>query len=63
VVFANARSCLGLGFSYDLEHDCVISASIISVYVRVGVYVGFPQIIFMFWLYVGLRLCDVLFSC
>jgi hypothetical protein len=45
--------------SYYLKYKCVISVCIISLYVWVGVYVGFPYCIFVLWLYVGLQVCVV----
>jgi hypothetical protein len=56
------RSCLAWDSTYDLKYGCVISAYIKSLCVWVGVYVGFPCLVLM-WVYVGLRVCDVLFSC
>jgi hypothetical protein len=62
-MLANVRSCFSWDSSYDLKYECVISACIISLYVWVVVYVGFPYLMLVLWLYVGLRVCDVLFSC
>jgi hypothetical protein len=49
--------------TYDLKYECVISASIILLYVLVRAYVGFRYLMLMLWLYVGLRVCGVFFSC
>jgi hypothetical protein len=57
MVFANVHSC-----SYDLKNECVISACIIGLYVGIGVYVGFPFFMLIFWLSVGLQVCDVFCS-
>jgi hypothetical protein len=62
-MFANVRSCFLWDYSCDPKYDCVISACIISSCVSVVVYVGFSYLLLMLLLYVGLRLCDVLFSC
>jgi hypothetical protein len=63
VVFSNVRSCFPWDSSYALKYECVISACCISVCVCVGVYASLPYLILMLWLYVVLRVCDMLFSC
>lgn len=47
--------------SYDLKY--VISAYIINLYIWIGVCVGFPYLMLMLWLQVGMWVCDTLFSC
>jgi hypothetical protein len=41
----------------------VLLVRALCLYVWVGAYVGFPYLMLMLWLYVGLLVFDVLFSC